>query len=234
MRTDEIKNEIYEIKKWREKIKRKDLKYETGKYKYDFQKYQTIRSFSESIYAGKISIHQAEMDQTNLLEKLVNFNSKFRPKTKESKDKKQNSVSISDLHKGRELTLNALRSEIFLIKEIQGKTLKILIPKQKLQRLPIALAQVKAGNTSENVLNEIRQIIYSLYRAKEITKEVYNNILNSIKLQNRMDTIFMNCKNSKTSDPHRLLLNLTDKINLNSSDKYVALSNLTIYYSWKI
>ena len=51
-----------------------------------------------------------------------------------------------------------------------------------LQRLPIALAQVKAGNTSENLLNEIRQIIYSLYWAKEITKEVYNNIMNSIKV----------------------------------------------------
>ena len=51
-----------------------------------------------------------------------------------------------------------------------------------LQRLPIALAQVKAGNTSENLLNEIRQIIYSMYQAKEITKKVYNNIMNSIKL----------------------------------------------------
>ena len=46
-------------------------------------------------------------------------------------------------------------------------------------RLPIALAQVKGGNTSENLINEIRQIIYSLYRAKEITKKVYNNIMNS-------------------------------------------------------
>ena len=45
-----------------------------------------------------------------------------------------------------------------------------------LQRLSIAPAQVKAGNISENLLNEIRQIIYSLYRAKEITKNVYNNI----------------------------------------------------------
>ena len=51
-----------------------------------------------------------------------------------------------------------------------------------IERLPIALAQVTAGNTSENVLNEIRQIIYSLYQAKEITKKVYNNIMNSIKL----------------------------------------------------
>ena len=49
------------------------------------------------------------------------------------------------------------------MKEKQGKGLKILTPKQMLQRLPIALAQVNPGNTSENLLNEIRQIVYSLY-----------------------------------------------------------------------
>ena len=48
-----------------------------------------------------------------------------------------------------------------------------------------------------------------------------------------MDTMFMNSKNSRTSDPHRLLLNLTDKINLKKNDNYVALSNLSIYYTWK-
>ena len=63
-----------------------------------------------------------------------------------------------------------------------GRGLKILSPEQMLQRFPISLAQVKASNTSENLVNEIRQIIYSLYRAKEITKKVYNNIMNSIKL----------------------------------------------------
>ena len=62
----------------------------------------------------------------------------------------------------------------------KGKRLKILTFKQVLQRLPIAPAQVKASNTSENVINEIRQIIYSLYLAEEITKKVYNNIMNSI------------------------------------------------------
>ena len=51
-----------------------------------------------------------------------------------------------------------------------------------LQRLPIALAKVKAGNTSENLLNETRQIISSLYPAKEASKKVYNNKTNSIKL----------------------------------------------------
>ena len=48
-----------------------------------------------------------------------------------------------------------------------------------------------------------------------------------------MDTIFMNSKNSETYDSHRLLLNLSDKVNLKRSDKHVALSNLSIYYTWK-
>ena len=69
-----------------------------------------------------------------------------------------------------------------LVKEEQkGKGLKILTPNQMLKKLPIALAQVKAGNNSESLLNEIRQIAYSLYRSKEITEKVYNNIINSIK-----------------------------------------------------
>ena len=48
-----------------------------------------------------------------------------------------------------------------------------------------------------------------------------------------MDTIFMNSKNSETSDPHKLLLNLTGKINLKKSDKYIDLSNFSVYYTWK-
>ena len=68
-------------------------------------------------------------------------------------------------------------------KSIHGEGLKTLTTKQMSQRLPIAHVQVKtAGNTSENLLNEIRKFIYSLYQTKEITKNVYNNIMNSIKL----------------------------------------------------
>ena len=58
--------------------------------------------------------------------------------------------------------------------------LKTLTSKQMLQRLPIALAQVKVGNNSESLLNEIRQIVYSLYQSKEITKKVCNNLIKSI------------------------------------------------------
>ena len=66
------------------------------------------------------------------------------------------------------------------IKATEGKGLKILTPKQMLQRLPIALAHVKAGNNSESLLNEIRKIVYSLYQSKQITKKVYNSIIKSI------------------------------------------------------
>ena len=51
-----------------------------------------------------------------------------------------------------------------------------------LQKLPMAVAQVKAGDNSESLLTEIRQIVYSLYQSKQITKKVYNNIIKSIQL----------------------------------------------------
>ena len=79
---------------------------------------------------------------------------------------------------GREKVLNAFESKIFSTKsEGAGilnpdhSKLKILTSKQMLQRLPIALAQVKGGNNSESLLNEIRQIVYSLYQWKQITKK---------------------------------------------------------------
>ena len=69
---------------------------------------------------------------------------------------------------------------LFLLSEAKYKAkyvegLKILTPKQMLQRLPIALAQVKAVNNSEKLWNEIRQIVYFLYQSKDITEKVYNN-----------------------------------------------------------
>ena len=62
----------------------------------------------------------------------------------------------------------------------EGKSLKILIPNQMLSRLPITLAQLKAGNNSDKLKNEIKQILYSLYRSKNMTKQVYNNLIKYI------------------------------------------------------
>ena len=63
----------------------------------------------------------------------------------------------------------------------KGEGLKILTSKQMLNRLPILLAQIKAGNNSKSLKNEIRQILYSLYRSKVLTKTVYNNLIKSIR-----------------------------------------------------
>ena len=88
------------------------------------------------------------------------------------------------LYKARNKAIKFFDDYSLMLSETKNKTtkgtgLKTLTPKQMFQRLPIALAQIKAGNNSENLLNEIRQIVYSLYQTKEITKKVYNNIIKS-------------------------------------------------------
>ena len=60
------------------------------------------------------------------------------------------------------------------------KALKILTPNQMLSRLPISLAQLKAGNNSEKLKNEIRQLLYSLYRSKKLTKQLYKSLIDII------------------------------------------------------
>ena len=82
----------------------------------------------------------------------------------------------------------------------QERAIKILPPKQMLQRLAMLLAQVKAGNTSENLLNEIRQIAYLFYWVKQISKKVCNiQCVYNIQYSITMCNIFMNSETSKTS-----------------------------------
>ena len=68
-----------------------------------------------------------------------------------------------------------------VVSKSKGTGLKILTNKQMLNRLPILLAQIQAGNNSNKLKNEIRQILYSLYRSKALTKTVYNNLIKSIR-----------------------------------------------------
>ena len=93
--------------------------------------------------------------------------------------------TLEKFYKSKEEVINCFRDYIEMLSyanydarknKTEGKGLKILTPKQVLQRLPIALAHVKAGNNSESFLNEIRQIVYSSYQSKQITKKVYNTI----------------------------------------------------------
>ena len=104
-----------------------------------------------------------------------------------TKNKKKTLANMNILFNARNSAIKFIEDYSSMILETkrlakQGKGLKVLTPKQIIRRLSIALAQIKAGNNSESLLNEIRQIVYSLYQSKEITNKVYNNIITSIKV----------------------------------------------------
>ena len=161
-------------------------KYKTeGRSPKDFSGYQYLIDLFKNL-------RDCDVNQKEVLKKQFNFKSdlgKIKKGNQKSRLKYQISVTqnVENFFNLREKIIDLFRDYLFLLSEAkykakQGEKLKILTPKQMIQRLPIALTQLKTGNTSENVPNEIRKIIYSLYRAKEITENVYNNIMNSIKL----------------------------------------------------
>ena len=184
----EIINEIQKIEEIEKKVDRNKMVYKGTNKTYDFRNFKTIRTFGNEIRNNVISLDTANIEQGNLLSYINDF-MKTKPRDPEKRKLRADVLnSVTGLVNGREMVLTAFKSGIFQVsKESQEGTganemLKILTPNQMLKRLPIALAQVKAGNNSESLLNEIRQIVYSLYRLKEITKKVYNNIINSIKV----------------------------------------------------
>ena len=137
-----------------------------------------------AIRNSQIGFSEANNKQNEFLNKLGNI--KIGKKTLEQKEVINN---LEKFYNSREEVINFFRDYIEMLSdanydskhsETKGKGLKILTPKQMLQRLPIALAQVKAGNNSESLLNEIRQIASSLYQWKQITKKVYNHIIKCI------------------------------------------------------
>ena len=190
LNNDEAKKELDKIKEIEKNVDREKLIYETNEYTYSFKNFQTIKTFGRDIYEGKITIEEANEYQTDLLAEIMNFRKNTKPKSQEKNQEKE--IVLENLHKfweGRKKILDAFESKIFLTKSKGAgilnpdhSKLKGLTPKQMLQRLPIALAQVKAGNNSESLLNEIRQIVCSLYQSKQITKKVYNNIIKSIQI----------------------------------------------------
>ena len=175
LNNDEAKKELDKIKEIEKNVDREKLIYETNEYTYSFKNFQTIKTFGRDIYEGKITIKEADEYQADLLTEIMNFRKNTKPRSQEKKREKE--IVLENLHnffQGREKILNAFESKIFLTKSKGAgilnpnhSKLKTLTPKQMLQRLPIALAQVKAGNNSEGLLNEIRQIVYSLYQSKK-------------------------------------------------------------------
>ena len=178
--------ELNKIEEMNNKIDYDDLDYVilSKDMEYNFSIEKDPISLPKAIKDGEISLEKARDRQKNYLQYL----NIIRKGYKNSVQKKPLS-NIENHFNARENAIKFIENYGLrvlearrLAKEQEGTGLKILTPNQQLKRLPIALAQVKAGNNSESLLNEIRQIVYSLYRSKEITKKVYNNIINSIKV----------------------------------------------------
>ena len=132
---------------------------------------------------GTISIGKIEEDQKQFKSKL-NKTTTRNPKRK-SKDQLDAKKNIKNLYNSKNKVIKLYNDYAKITSEAmyktkQGTGIKMSTHQQILQRLPIALAQVKAGNNSENLLNEIRQVVYFLYQSKKIIKNVYNNIIKSV------------------------------------------------------
>ena len=151
----------------------------------DFSIYNNAISIFDMIKNKEISLSHAEENQANLKSNLADIkvdgkkNSAQKKLIKNVENFRDSRQAVIDFYKDySSMVINAA----YDAKQQKGTGLKLLTPKQMLQRLPIALAQIKPGNNSEILLNEIRQIVHYLYKSKEITKKVYNNIIKSIKV----------------------------------------------------
>ena len=147
---------------------------------YSFSELEDPITFLNEIKKGEMSLEEAKTTQGNYLQYLNVIR-----KGNKNAEQRKTLGNINMLYNARNDAIKFIEDYGSMIleakklaREQEGIGLKILTPNQMLKRLPIALAQVKAGNNSESLLNEIRQIVYSLYRSKEITKKVYNNIIN--------------------------------------------------------
>ena len=170
---DQVKKEIKAID--RNKL---IYKYKGNTSDADFSEYCDAIDLINKIKNGDVSLKQSINDQYEVKSKLVKIK-KGNPKRK-SKTNLDVMKNVDNLYDSRQAVINFFIeytervSEAKFRSKQKGTGLKILTPNQMLK--------IKAGNNSKSLLNEIRQIVYSLYRSKEITKKVYNNIIKSIKV----------------------------------------------------
>ena len=195
----EIFKDIYnkrldKIEEMNNKIDYNDLEYVilSNDMAYNFSIEKDPISLLNDIKSGKTTLKEAKDAQQNYLYYL-----NIIRKGNKNDNQKRTLENINMFYNARDSAIKFIEDYVSMILEARrlakeeqkgtgankmSERVKILTPNQMLKRLPRALALVKAGNNSESLLNEIRQIDYSLYRSKEITKKVYNNIINSIKV----------------------------------------------------
>ena len=147
-----------------------------------FEKFNNALDIIDKIRNSKTSLTDVKSNWAKFKSNLTEVKKAYKNRAKEQKDTLYNTET---LYKARNEAIEFYDNYSSMMSEAKLKAtkraiLKLLTPKQMLQRLPITLAHVKAGNISKNLSNEIRQIVYSLYQSKEITKKVYKKIIKSI------------------------------------------------------
>ena len=147
-----------------------------------FYEYMDSKELFNAIENCQIKVSETKNKQNEFLNKLSTIEiSKKTPEQKEViRILKNFTILMKQLLIFLETMLKCYRMQITMLNKMRLREKDLLTPKQMIQRLSIALAKLKAGNNSENSLNEIRQIIYSLYQSKEVTKKVYNNLMKSL------------------------------------------------------
>ena len=166
------------------------------------------RNIAENVKVRRTRIAEIEKEEKNVNNKLFKeyFTHYLSPSDMYKKLRETDSERNEDqvyvikkmLNKMKELVENVPENKTFKIEENQkiiniderilyfnqlnqsGQGLKILTPNQMLSRLPISLVKLNAGNNSEKLKNEIRQLLYSLYRSKKLTKQLYKSLVDII------------------------------------------------------
>ena len=169
-----------EIDKFLEKYEDKNISIsydkdkDSGKYKNKFNTEEITKSLKK-LRNKFINFDEFNEEYNTFMDNVVKFEY-YKPEKEPG--------SVSPNQKKMRRYVKGLKNIVDLFyKSKKGEGLKILSNKQMLNRLPILLAQIQAGNNSKSLKNEVRQILYSLYRSKVLTKTVYNNLIKSIRAE---------------------------------------------------
>ena len=152
------------------KLKKEEKNIKNLLFKHYFTNYQNPSDMYKKLCETKGKENE---DQVYSIKKILD---KIKNKIKNFPE---NKISMIE---GNEKIINIVERILYFnqLEQQKGEGLKILTPNQMLSRLPITLAQLKAGNNSEKLKNEIRQLLYSLYRSKKLTKQLYKSLIDII------------------------------------------------------
>ena len=167
-----------EIDKFLEKYEDKNISISYGKEKNKFDTEEITKSLKK-LRNKLINFSKFDEEYNKFMDNVVKF--EYYKSEKEPGSFSPNQKKMRRYVKGLKNIADLYNTKLCSDTSKKGEGLKILTNKQMRNRLPILLTQIQAGSNSKSLKNELRQILYSLYRSKALTKTVYNNLIKSIR-----------------------------------------------------